>query len=219
MTCDSELLVTQAFISLRTLTDHLTAHQLFGRGDNRRDYHLCDFGFTEGKYKAAKPYVGILFIERSGKANKVKVFHLFNIRLVCIFQILTILLQHGRIDQHAVVRHRDVRTCAVSALSFFLFWRFHMTEEKSNPPDFTSRTSWYSRTLFCSKNRPLEPISYPQQYACLKAEFEKAGILCSKVTHASRAVGPQIAELAGYIPHYVQIFQCGLFAENFICYY
>jgi len=58
-------------VDLRTLTDHLTAHQLFGRGDNRRDYHLCDFGLIKGNYKSAKSYTGILFVEQSGKVNKV----------------------------------------------------------------------------------------------------------------------------------------------------
>src|SRR6266542_1300406 len=77
---------------------------------------------------------------------------------------------------------------------FFLFWRFHMTEEQSNPPNFESRHAWYSQYLFCGKGTPFIPLSYPQQYACLVKEFERAGILCSKVTHASRAVGPQKAE-------------------------
>ena len=59
------------FTSLRTLTDHLTAHMLFGRGDNHRDCNLCDFGYIEGNYKSPKPYLGVLFVEREGKANKV----------------------------------------------------------------------------------------------------------------------------------------------------
>jgi hypothetical protein len=37
--------------------------------------------------------------------------------------------QHGRLEYGAVLRHRDYRSCLISALVAYFFWRWHLLDK------------------------------------------------------------------------------------------
>lgn len=46
--------------------------------------------------------------------------------------------QHGRLDEHGIMRHSDVQVCAVGALAFLLWATFHVTNFTPAADEFTS---------------------------------------------------------------------------------
>ena len=65
--------------------------------------------------------------------------------------------QHGRVDEHGVIRHRQVELCAVGALAFMFFGHFHVLDcsPPNFAPDFANKQygeyghrEWYSHHVF-----------------------------------------------------------------------
>jgi hypothetical protein len=112
---------------LRTNVDFLLGNHLLLRASNRRPIELPDLMSielpNEGRNAAQTPTRALILVEDHSKTN-----------------------QHGRIDSGGVLRHREPLSCAVSALAFWLFWRWQ-AEKKEAFPSFATPQDWYTIKL------------------------------------------------------------------------
>ena len=92
------------------------------------------------------------------------------------------------------MRHRDPRICPVGAVAQLLCWRWECSGEE--PPDFSSRRSWYDIKLLVGEDAR-KPLSYPQQLDCIWAVFVACAIVSVEKTHAMRGSAVRAAELHG----------------------
>ncbi|KAJ3502645.1 hypothetical protein NLJ89_g8791 [Agrocybe chaxingu] len=115
----------------------------------------------------------------------------------------------GRVDEHALFRHRHPELCGFGALAFFFFSYFHIL--KKPPPEFApdfcdvehseyGRRDWYGHFLFPGKMGPegeQRPMTYTNHYERLKKMHEKNDISISKVTHGGRFYSADKAGIYG----------------------
>jgi hypothetical protein len=105
--------------------------------------------------------------------------------------------QHGRIEYGAALRHRDVRSCLVSSLAYYFFWRWQV-EGIESLPTFERSKDWYDvKVLPRSAKQPQEQLS-PQTANTWTAKlYHASGIKTSKVSHAPRVAAAQNADMDG----------------------
>lgn len=140
--------------------------------------------------------LGHAILGRSQTTLGIQLADLFHLELdaqgvtKCIALVITISFgktnQHGKIEYGSAIRSRNVEECAIGALSFSLFSRFHFENEPF--PDFTSREHWYNTSLFPSNNKSdkSQAIKYKTHSRSYAEAFQATNIHTSKVTHASR---------------------------------
>ena len=65
--------------------------------------------------------------------------------------------QHGRVDEHGVMRHRQVELCPVGAMALLFFTHFHRNsvpapdfEPQFDQPEYSEygHQAWYNNYLF-----------------------------------------------------------------------
>ncbi|KAI0088513.1 hypothetical protein BDY19DRAFT_906536 [Irpex rosettiformis] len=87
--------------------------------------------------------------------------------------------QHGRLDEHGVMRHLNVQVCAVGALAFLFWAMFHVMDFSSTEaelqPDFTATDcgpfglhEWYSYYVFFGNNRKVK-MTYDNHHDRIRA--------------------------------------------------
>jgi hypothetical protein len=156
---------------LRTACDLLLDHTMLLRGHSTRACQLADLFTLEFQNEGVTPCWPVIMVMDQGKTN-----------------------QFGKREYAACIRNKEVVTCPVGALAFYLFFRWHRGGEDF--PDFTSRRHWYDIFLFRGKD-PRREITYDTQLEWTKRAFTAVGLTTSKKTHAGRGQGAREAETRG----------------------
>jgi hypothetical protein len=93
-----------------------------------------------------------------------------------------------------VMRHRDVNLCAVGALGFYLFARFHISGETL---DFSSNEKWFEVKLLIESSSADNTKSVNNQtYAkAMRSTCKTLGIVSKHFVHFGRSVGAVKADL------------------------
>ncbi|KAG2219641.1 hypothetical protein INT45_012342 [Circinella minor] len=103
-------------------------------------------------------------------------------------------LANGNRMYFVTIRHKDVRVCAFGAIAFYLFYRFHMSNEKF--PKFTKNEDWYGLKLLKGKDAKKQMV-YTTMNAPIVCAFRQCNITSLHTTHAGRGSGARDAELRG----------------------
>jgi hypothetical protein len=104
--------------------------------------------------------------------------------------------QHGRIEYGAALRHRDYKSCLIGAIAVYFFWRWQHSGESF--PSFRTSTDWYRIKVLKRDNEHLtDPLSIQTASTWTSRIFKACGIQSTKVQHAPRVKGGQIAEDRG----------------------
>jgi hypothetical protein len=157
----------------RTLVDLLLSHYMLTRGGDRRSAELSDLFTFEFEGEGPTRCFPLIFTTRASKQN-----------------------QHGRLETMGALRHKDPLVCIVSALAFYLLYRWDLTDEPF--PDFASRSAWYGiRLIKRTSGDCSEQLSYTSQRDWASKALQQVGVCTSKVTHIGRAAGAKAAELKG----------------------
>jgi Centromere DNA-binding protein complex CBF3 subunit, domain 2/Transcriptional activator of glycolytic enzymes len=160
----------------RTLVDILLGHYMLTRGGDRRAAELSDLFTFEFQGEGSTRCMPLILTTRASKQN-----------------------QHGRLETMGALRHKIPLVCVLSALAFYLFYRWDLTDEPF--PDFTSRPSWYGIRLIKratgSGDDRTQPLSYTSQREWAAKAFRQVGIHTTTITHVGRAAGAKAAELKG----------------------
>lgn len=122
---------------LRTGADFLMAHCMLLRGECRRTIQFPDLFSIELENEGPTPCHALIVILRNGKTN-----------------------QCGRLEYGVAVRHKNLFSCPLSQLAFYLFFRWNIVREP--PPHFQRRQNWYDLHLFRA-NVQHDQISYKCQ--------------------------------------------------------
>jgi Centromere DNA-binding protein complex CBF3 subunit, domain 2/Transcriptional activator of glycolytic enzymes len=163
----------------RTLVDFLLSHYMLARGVDRRTAELSDLFTFEFPHEGPTRCMPLIFTTREGKTNK-----------------------HGRLETTGALRHRNPLTCLLSALAFYLLYRWDLTDEPF--PDFSRREAWYGTRVLASSahgrsrgHGPEEQLAYSTQLDWINKALEYVGIASHKKTHIGRSSGAKLAELLG----------------------
>jgi len=160
-------------ISLRTLFDITFSHSTLTRGEDTRHAELADIFTIELQNQGPTRCFPLIATIDASKTNKT-----------------------GKPWYAACLRTKNVQSCPVGALSFYLLYRFTLGSEEF--PDFDHRKKWYRRRVLKGYPWQLEKeISYDTQLQHVKAAYRAAGIVSTHWTHLQRKVGSQRAEEAG----------------------
>jgi len=93
---------------------------------------------------------------------------------------------HGRMEYGGAFRNKDVKMCVVSALAFFLFYRWQV-EGKEKTPNFGSSSHWYSTKIIRrSADQSSQSLSDNTAREQTKRMYIKCGIKATAVTHLPR---------------------------------
>jgi hypothetical protein len=104
--------------------------------------------------------------------------------------------QHGRIEYGAALRHRDYKSCLIGAIATYFFWRWQCSEEPF--PCFRTSADWYQIKVLKRDDEHLtDPLSVQTASNWTSKIFKDCGIQSSKLQHAGRVKGGQIAEDRG----------------------
>ena len=96
------------------------------------------------------------------------------------------------------MRHRDHQSCVVGALATYLFWRWHRSGEAF--PCFRTSRDWYNIKLLKRDNSHCqERLNSSTASDWTRRLYTIAGLKVSKLSHAPRESGSQIAELNGVV--------------------
>jgi hypothetical protein len=102
--------------------------------------------------------------------------------------------QFGKLEFFVCLHAKNVVTCPVSAVAFFLFFRYHVDNEPF--PDFSQPENWYDFKLFDTSS-PLKGVAYTMHNDFLSDCFNVVGIISSRKTHSSCGSDVLFAEMAG----------------------
>jgi hypothetical protein len=186
--------------SFRTNLDFLFGNTMLLRQSNRLPLELPDL-FSLDLPKEGQQGKGWCLVAAMDQGK----YHLSLALLVLYifeFSMLTTSIsigktnQHGRLEYGAALRHRDHQSCLISALAAYLFWRWHCSDEAF--PCFRTSQDWYNIKLLKRDNSHLQ-----EQLSCSTASewtrrlYNAAGLKVSRVGHAPRQSGAQLAELNG----------------------
>ncbi|KAG2216357.1 hypothetical protein INT45_001609 [Circinella minor] len=94
----------------------------------------------------------------------------------------------------AIIQHKDVQVCAFGAIAFYLFYRFHMSNEKF--PKFTKNEDRYGLKLLKGKDAKKQ-MAYTTMNAPIVHAFRQYNITSLHTTHTGRGSGARDAELRG----------------------
>ena len=103
--------------------------------------------------------------------------------------------QFGKIQSGTAMRHRNVELCAIGAIGFYLFFRFHVDNEEF--PDFTKRANWYNIFLFVAGTCRTEMMSPDSHREAQKKAFTRCNLMLSAVVHKPRRQGANNMAMAG----------------------
>ncbi|KAI9920406.1 hypothetical protein PsorP6_015570 [Peronosclerospora sorghi] len=92
------------------------------------------------------------------------------------------------------MRSKSPELCAIGAIAFYLFYRFHI--DKESFPDFKERKNWYGTYLFFAGSR-LKQMNPDDHREAQKMAFKACGIFLSHIVHKPRKVGANIMSVAG----------------------
>lgn len=87
------------------------------------------------------------------------------------------------------LEHVDELQCPMLSLALYLFWRYHVKEERC--PDFGERGKWYAERVFTSSKGRGEPYTETAQFDAVKGMHLEHGVL-GPVVHAARVSGTQL---------------------------
>ena len=94
------------------------------------------------------------------------------------------------------LRHQNPLTCLLSALAFYLLYRWDLTDEPL--PNFSRREAWYGTRLLASSAHGRSRGHGPEeQLDWINKAFEYVGIASHKKTRIGRNSGAKLAELLG----------------------
>jgi hypothetical protein len=106
---------------------------------------------------------------------------------------------HGRLLYGRAIRHRDVRLCAVGALSAYMMYRFFVTNEFSNltVDDWLDNETWFDIKLLADTNsddktKEMGKDSYGTH---ISKVLQRLGLPMNKLLHLGRNIGSKILEL------------------------
>lgn len=106
---------------------------------------------------------------------------------------------HGRLLYGRAMRHRDVKLCAVGALSFYMMYRFNVTSEFSNftVDDWLNNGTWFDIKLLADTHAPdktkeMGSDSYGRHIGQVLARL---GLPANKLLHLGRNIGARILDL------------------------
>ncbi|KAG1444101.1 hypothetical protein G6F56_010431 [Rhizopus delemar] len=133
---------------------------MLARGESKRKMQLPDLFLIELLNEGPTPFWALIATMSEGKTN-----------------------QHDRIGYGSVIRHLDVESCPIGAMTLYFFSRFELKGESF--PDFSRRQNWYEIHVFKGKDR-LKEMAYRTQHQAYKRALENVGINSSKVTHINR---------------------------------
>lgn len=156
---------------LRTLVDILLGHYMLTRGGDRRAIEISDLFTFEFPDEGLTQCMPLILTTRAGKKN-----------------------QHGRLETAGALRSQDPLMCMLSALAFYLLFRWDLTKEPF--PDFRTRPRWYDIRLIKGTGAGGK-LSYSSQRDWVIKAFSYAGIVSNKKTHIGRSSGAKTAELKG----------------------
>lgn len=162
---------TSTELHLRTLVDFLTGHYLLMRGSKRCGIEISDLFTFEFVGEGPTRCMPAIITTRRSKKN-----------------------QHGRLETMGAMRNRNPQICLLSALGFYLLWRWDLTDEPF--PDLSSRAAWYNIRLIKGSNRTAS-LAYNTQLDWVSKAFEYASVSSHKKTHIGRSSSAKMAELKG----------------------
>jgi Centromere DNA-binding protein complex CBF3 subunit, domain 2 len=95
------------------------------------------------------------------------------------------------------MRHLDVLMCPIGAMALYLYFRFKLSQEFCNPPDFTVNQSWYDVKLYTdgSIKRQKSGIASKGYGDAMAAVAAGLNISCMHTTHLGRVLGPKVLEM------------------------
>eukprot|EP00210_Caulerpa_lentillifera_P004806 g4588.t1 len=102
----------------------------------------------------------------------------------------------GRPDSKALIRHKDIHLCPLSAISIYFYDRFVMQDEKEldivgNPSE------WFDVKVFRSNAARHKPLCIPSTYNERKRMIMRTGTLTvGAVNYADRTIGSYIAKMS-----------------------
>ena len=164
------ILTTAILQNFRTRADIHLGHGLVLRGEQRREMELSDLGCLDVPDQGPSPCSAPCSL------------------FVC----------EDEYDGQEALHGRDEASrssyCPVGAVAQLHCWRWECSGEE--PPDFSSRRSWYDIKLLVGEDAR-KPLSYPQQLDCIWAVFVACAIVSVEKTHAMRGSAVRAAELHG----------------------
>lgn len=107
---------------------------------------------------------------------------------------------HGQKLYGRCMRHKDVRLCAVGALSFYLAYRFVITREfeAMQLEDWMDNSKWFDQKLLVESFRPdgdfTVCMSNDTYSKAIKQVLQKLSIASNHWVHLGRTLGPKILE-------------------------
>ncbi|VDC06782.1 unnamed protein product [Peniophora sp. CBMAI 1063] len=112
--------------------------------------------------------------------------------------------QTGRVEEYALMRHREPLVCGVSAMAAHLFLTFRQ-QTPDFVPDFSGerapvygKRTWYSHLVFPADfKRPEKSLTYDAHNRRIHKMHGENNISLTKVTHAPRPTGVKIARENG----------------------
>lgn len=98
-----------------------------------------------------------------------------------------------------LTRHKDVRLCGAGALALYLLYRFEVTGEMDEPPDFTKNESWFDIKLLVDAQandftKSVKNTTYADAMKTILRDLEIASV------PAARALRSSISAIARCLP-------------------
>ena len=154
-----------------------------------------------------------MMLLRGETSREIDLSHMFSLEFtdegVPRCPVFAFMILNGKTNQDnqklysGVIRHKNVNTCALGAVGFYLFHRFHMTNERF--PDFSENRNWFSIKLCPGRSSDTtKAVCYNTQLNSVNRAFDALGIYSSKKTHSCRGSGAREAEMAGASLDYIR---------------
>jgi Centromere DNA-binding protein complex CBF3 subunit, domain 2 len=102
-------------------------------------------------------------------------------------------VKEGKSQYGLAFRHKRVERCAISALAFYFFVRYHV--QKESWPPFHDREQWYKTKLLAKAGRPYESLGFQGHTDGLNTAFEAANCLYLRGTRAGSKEGCKLADI------------------------
>jgi Centromere DNA-binding protein complex CBF3 subunit, domain 2 len=106
---------------------------------------------------------------------------------------------HGRLLYGRAIRHKDVRLCCIGALSFYLQYRFYVTDEFANMglDDWFENSTWFDIKLLSDvysddHSKEMTNDSYAKH---VRKVLARLGLPSNKLLHLGRNIGARILDL------------------------
>jgi len=118
---------------------------------------------------------------------------------IMVSQITVGKTNHGRLLYGRAMRHRDAQLCAIGALSFYVMYRFHHTQEFAHltVDDWLDNRKWFDVKLLADihapdKTKEMGSDSYGHHISSI---LHHLGLPVNKLLHLGSNVGARILDL------------------------